>query len=133
MKKLYKRIMNHWSKNIWESRIIILKRFRFHPRYYEVVARNVARVESDYTSTILSHATNNSNGGYMIAFSLCMQCCFVLPAFLKTTPHTLGKRLAYFLRVLGEIHCYFGGANSDGIGTQDLHDVQFTFQTIGDT
>ena len=24
--------MNHWSKNIWKSRIIILKRFRFHPR-----------------------------------------------------------------------------------------------------
>ena len=24
--------MNHWSKNIWEWRIIILKRFRFHPR-----------------------------------------------------------------------------------------------------
>ena len=24
--------MNHWSKNIWESRTIILKRFRFHPR-----------------------------------------------------------------------------------------------------
>ena len=32
MKKFYKWIMNHWSKNIWESRITILKRFRFHPR-----------------------------------------------------------------------------------------------------
>ena len=32
MKKFYKWIMNHWSKNIWESRIIKLKRFRFHPR-----------------------------------------------------------------------------------------------------
>ena len=25
-------VMSHWSKNIRESRIIILKRFRFHPR-----------------------------------------------------------------------------------------------------
>ena len=32
VKKFHNWIMNQWSKNIWESRIIILKRFRFHPR-----------------------------------------------------------------------------------------------------
>ena len=37
MKKFYKWIMNRWSKNIWESRIIRLKRLRIHPRIHKTI------------------------------------------------------------------------------------------------
>ena len=76
MKKFYKWIMNHWSKNIWQSRIIILKRFRFHPRLYGNVFRYMCSRYVQFSTVMRCGTPNHSNYGTTFTFT-----CFFLFSF----------------------------------------------------